>query len=133
MRVALAVIMLLSVVSAIRLTWLAWHKPRRLLEINREIRRPDEVLEADPRIRDYATLGFALVGFGIFIYSGVYACLFWMPTGWGASDESGDWRPFRESLSALASVLAFPLFGFVAGAARLRMWEIERSTDRADT
>jgi len=70
----------------------------------------DESLKTHPKLTSAIYISAFITLMGV-LYVGIKKLLFFIPWGWGAYDEDGDWRSMRESI---AIMLAFLSSGFIS-------------------
>lgn len=132
LMIALAVISTTPAAIAIWSVWTASTNPRKLLELHGEI-RPESAPNGPLRTswKGYALLIFSTIGYGVFIYGGISASLFWMPDSWGTHDEDGEWTPYKLSIAMIFAVVGALGFASMLGDyCRLRIEDQERREKR---
>ncbi len=130
--IAAAVISTAPAATAMWSVWTASSNPRKLLELHGEI-RPESAPNGPLRAswKGYALLILSTIGYGVFIFGGVRASLFWMPESWGTHDEDGEWSPYKLSLSmAFAVVGALAFTSMLGDYCRLNFQDQERREKR---
>jgi hypothetical protein len=75
-----------------------------------------------PSWRDRIFLLLAAAGLLTCLYQGAYAMLFWLPSTWGAIDESGEYQTLATSFALLFTSGGLFLIAFIDKASHEKVW-----------